>query len=67
MVDKENARYAYGAGHTPEDEAPAHVEALGKQNDGDASAKSEGIAALRPLYSIWKRTRGVMPWSPLKS
>jgi hypothetical protein len=46
-----------GTGQPPHDEAPARVEALGKQNDGDAGAKSEGVAALRPLYAILRRRR----------
>ena len=67
MADKKEARYVYGAGHMPEDEAPASSAALGKQVGTNASAKPKGIAALRSLYAIWKRARGVMPWSLLKS
>lgn len=57
MAGRKEPRFVYGTGQRPHDEAPARVEALGKQNDGDAGAKSEGVAALRPLYAILRRRR----------
>lgn len=57
MAGRKKARYAYGTGLMPEDEAPASSAALGKQVGTNASAKSKGIAALRPLYAILRRCR----------
>lgn len=51
MAGRKEPRFVYGTGRPPHDEAPARVEALGKQNDGDASAKSEGVAAPSELYA----------------
>ena len=67
MAGRKKARYAYGTGLMPEDEAPATPEALGKHDGENASAKSKGIAALRPLYAIERKARGVTPWSLRKS
>lgn len=54
---KKEARYAYGTGLMPEDEAPATPEALEKHDGEHASAKSKGSDALRPLYAILRRCR----------
>ena len=48
---KKEARYAYGTGLAPEDEAPASSAALGKHVGTNASAMFEGVAAPSGLYA----------------
>ena len=51
MAGRKKARYVYGTGLMPEDEAPARSSALGKRVGTNASAMFEGVAAPSGLYA----------------